>query len=154
MGGYAYSGCSWIVKAKQSKRKHDISILGQEPHYMEKLNISLADLLDLPHCALGKTINVKQFSSSPSPHEWDSLLSCRDNGSPSPERKWKALYPWDMINSQEAWSREERCLYTACLEGGTTTNSITSQPLLSSQAAIAAVLLLSDPLTVFCAYYT
>lgn len=114
-------------QAKQQNR-HDISILGQWPHYTEKLSISHADLLDLPHCALGKTINVKQLYSSPGPHKWDSLLCYRDNSSPSPERKWKALYPWDMINSQQAWSREERCRYNACLEGRTPLHSITFQP--------------------------
>lgn len=114
-------------QAKQ-QRRHDISILGQWPHYTQKQSISHADLRDLPHCALGKTINVKQLCSSPGPHKWDSLLGYRDNSSPSPERKWKALYPWDMINSQQAWSREERCLYSACLEGRPPLNSITFQP--------------------------
>lgn len=61
-------------QAKQ-QRRHDISILGQWPHYMEKQSISRADLLDLPHCALGKTINVKQLCSSPGPRKWDSLLA-------------------------------------------------------------------------------
>lgn len=124
----AYSGCSWIWREAKQRRSHDISILGQWPHYTKKQSISHADLLDLPHCALGKTINVKQLCSTPGPHKWDSLLGYRDNSSPSPERKWKALYPWDMINSQQAWWREEKCLYSACLEGRTPLHSITFQP--------------------------
>lgn len=132
----AYTDGSWIWKPSS------ISTLGRWPHYTGKQSINHADLLGLPRCALGKTINVKTLHSSPSPHKWDSLLGYRDNGSPSPERKWKALYPWDMINSLQAWSREERCLCSACLDGRT--------PLHSIRAGYS----LSVPLRVSCMHYT
>lgn len=93
-----------------------------------------------PHCALGKTINVKQLRSSPGPHKWDSLLSYRDNGSPSPERKWNALYPWGMINSQQARSREQRCLYGARLQGRTPLHSITLQQQAAVYSAVHDIL--------------
>lgn len=124
----ASSGCSCILKPSiAAKEAWHFYLRAVASLHGKKRSISHADLLDLPHCALGKTINVKHLCSSPCPHKWDSLLGYRDNSSPSPERKWKALYPWDMINSRQAWSREERCLYSACLEGRTLLHSITFQ---------------------------
>lgn len=106
---------------------------------------------------LGKTINVKQLCSTPDPRKWDSLLSYRDNGSPSHERKWKAPYPWDRINSQQAWSRKEWCLYRACQEGRTPLHNITSQDSLSfKQLAGWATVSLSpsDLFTISYMHYT
>ncbi len=68
MGGHV--SLKWLhLNFEGKQRRHDISIIGQWPHYAEKQSISHVDLLDLPYCALGKTINVKQLCSSPSPHK-------------------------------------------------------------------------------------
>ena len=66
-------------------------------------------------------------SSAPQPvPQVRFITSYRGNGSPSPERKWNALYPWDMINSQQAWSREEMCLYSVI--GRSSTASLSTRP--------------------------